>query len=233
MPSHRRKLDRPGRPAFSADRDARAQLLAAAAELFAEHGVAATSFALVAKRAGLTPAMVHYYFKDRDQLIDAFVDERLLPFITYVWDPVRQGDDAPQMITGVVQRLLNNIERAPWIPSVWMREILNERGLLRTRALSRLPVDKVRLVGEAVRAGQVSHTLNPELDPLLVVFSAIGLVMLHMGTAQAWSEIFHRPTLRPEAIRRHITSLLLHSLYRPGPSSLKKRPYRPRPRRKP
>lgn len=233
MLSSKPKSDRPGRPTFSAERDARGQLLAAAAELFAEHGVAATSFTLVAKRAGLTPAMVHYYFKDRDQLIDAFVDERLAPFIACVWDLVRPGDDAPQMITGVVQRLLNNIERAPWIPSIWMREILNERGLLRARVLSRLPVHKVRLVGEAVRAGQAAHALNPQLDPLLAVFSAIGLVMLHMATAKSWSQIFHRPALRPEALRRHITSLLLDGLCHPPRSSPEKLPPKPRPRRKP
>ena len=227
------KSDRPGRPAFSVDRDARAQLLAAAAELFAEHGVAATSFALVAKHAGLTPAMVHYYFKERDQLIDAFVDERLVPFIAYVWDPVQSGDDAPGMIGGVVQRLLTAIERAPWIPSTWMREILNERGLLRTKVLGRLPLDKVRLVGEAVRAGQASHTLNPELDPLLAVFSALGLVMLHMATIKVWGETFHRPPLTTEAMRRHITALLLDGLCHPPRSSSKKLPHKPQPRRKP
>ena len=223
---------RPGRPASNPDRDARAQLLAAATELIAEHGVAATTFALVAKRAGLTPAMVHYYFKSRDQLIDAVVDERLVPFIAYVWDPVDASDDAPEMIRGVVQRLLNGIERQPWVPSTWMREILNERGLLRTRALRRLPVDKVRLVGQAIRTGQADRALNPDLDPLLAVFSALGMVMLHMATAKAWAEIFQRPALSRETLRRHITSLLLDGLCHPSRSTPGNPAKNPRQRRK-
>jgi AcrR family transcriptional regulator len=38
----------PGRPAASQERNARALLLTAAAELFAEQGVAATTFAMIA-----------------------------------------------------------------------------------------------------------------------------------------------------------------------------------------
>ena len=43
-------------------------------KLFARQGVAATTFAAIAKRAGLTPAMMHYYFKAREHLLDCVVD---------------------------------------------------------------------------------------------------------------------------------------------------------------
>jgi AcrR family transcriptional regulator len=203
---------KPGRPVASPDRDARELLISAATELFAEHGVAATSFTTIAKRAGLTSAMVHYYFADREQLLDAVVEERLCPFIDYVWGPVEPGDDPVEIIAGVVTRLLKGVERAPWVPSTWMREILNEGGLLRGRALRRLPYDKVSIVAAAIREGQASHELNPELNPLLVVFSMLGLVMLHMATVGIWAEIFHRKPLSRRAVGRHITGLLLDGL---------------------
>jgi len=206
------KLDKPGRPVASPDRDARELLISAATELFAEHGVAATSFSTIAKRAGLTSAMVHYYFADREQLLDAVVEERLCPFIDYVWGPVRPGGDPVEIIAGVVTRLLKGIERAPWVPSTWMREILNEGGLLRGRALRRLPFDKLRIVAGAIRAGQADQTLNPNLNPLLVVFSMLGLVMLHMATVKIWAEIFHRKPLGRRAVGKHITGLLLDGL---------------------
>jgi hypothetical protein len=49
-----------GRPAAILDRDAREHLLSAATELFAVQGIEATTFAMIAKRASLTPAMRHY-----------------------------------------------------------------------------------------------------------------------------------------------------------------------------
>lgn len=222
-----------GRPVANPDRDTRVLLLNAAAELFAKHGVAATSFSTIARRAGLTPAMMHYHFHDREQLIDAVVDERLVPLITYVWDPV-QAEDAPaDILRGVVHRLLEQIERAPWVPSTWMREILNEGGLLRGRMLRRLPIEKVSIVGQAIARGQASGTVNRDLDPLLVVFSTLGLVMLHMATRQAWSDIFQRPALDLQAMQLHITGLLLQGLT-PAPMPRRK-PVRSKPplRRKP
>jgi TetR/AcrR family transcriptional regulator len=207
--------DRPGRPVSTLDRDARELLITAATELIAANGVAATSFSTIAKRAGLTPAMVHYYFRDRDQLLDALVDERLFPFISQVWKPVELGEEPAEMIRGVVSRLLRGIERAPWIPAIWMREILNEGGLLRAKVMRRLPFDKVRVVAEAIGHGQAAQSINPELNPLLIVFSAIGLVMLHMATARVWADIFHRRPLSRNALRRHITGLLLDGLRHP------------------
>ena len=78
----------PGRPAASLERNARDLLLTAATELFAEQGVAATTFAMIAKRAGLTPAMLHYYFQDREELLDVVVEERIARVIAHVWEPV-------------------------------------------------------------------------------------------------------------------------------------------------
>ena len=210
-----KSLDTPrsaGRPIAHPDRDARALLLNAATELFAEQGVAATTFSTIARRAGLTPAMVHYYFEDREQLIDAVVDERLVPFIAYVWEPVQSGDAPAVMLTGLVHRLMDRIEKAPWVPSTWMREILIEGGLLRSRILRRLPIEKVRIVGQTIANGQRAHAINRDLDPLLIVFSALGLVMVHMATIHVWADAFHRSPLDSKAIERHVTGLLLRGL---------------------
>ncbi|MGC2109852.1 MAG: TetR/AcrR family transcriptional regulator [Candidatus Korobacteraceae bacterium] len=213
----------PGRPAASQERNARDLLLTAAAELFSEQGVAATTFAMIAKRAGLTPAMLHYYFRDRDELLDLVVEERIARVIAHVWEPVEAGPNASDLIRGIVERLLDGIEQMPWIPSTWMREILNEGGLLRDRVLCRLPFEKVRMVAKAVARGQSRQGLNPELDPLLTVFSTLGLVMLHMATVSFWAETFHRKPLSRQAMRRHITGLLLDGLQHGGHRAARKR----------
>jgi AcrR family transcriptional regulator len=202
----------PGRPAASLERDARELLLAATTDLFAEHGIAATTFAMIANRAGLTPAMLHYYFKNREQLLDVVVEERLAPLIASVWNPV-EADAAPEeLICGIVERMLAGIERMPWIPSTWMREVLNEGGLLRSRILRQLPFEKLKILSEAVARGQSNQIINPSLDPGLLVFSMIGLVMLHMATIRFWSDAFARKTPTNKVMCRHITGLLIHGL---------------------
>jgi AcrR family transcriptional regulator len=218
MPSRQntRISERPGRPVANPDRDTRTQLIDAATEAFAQQGVAATTLRTIADRAGLTPAMVHYHFKDRDQLIDAVVSERLAPLISHVWEPVRAGDDPAEMLAGIVERLLQQIERAPWIPSTWMREILTEEGLLRSRIVRRLPFDKVKIVAQAVAAAQARGDLNADLDPFLLVFSTLGMVMVHMATMKVWAQVLQRPLLDREALQRHIVGLLRYGVSSPG-----------------
>jgi AcrR family transcriptional regulator len=116
----RRRL--PGRPRAKTSVGAREALLSAV-ELFAQQGVAATRFAMIAERAALTPAMLHYYFEDRERLLDAVVQERMAPAITTVWAPVTAGRPATVLIRGVVERLLDGVERTPWIPSTWIRDV--------------------------------------------------------------------------------------------------------------
>jgi TetR/AcrR family transcriptional regulator len=108
--------------------------------------------------------------------------------------------------------MLIGIERMPWIPSTWMREVLNEGGLLRTRVLRHLPLEKARMISEAITHGQAQGALNPEIDPAMIVFSAIGLVMMHSATAPFYAQIFHRKVPDRQSLCRHITGLLLRGL---------------------
>jgi Na+/H+ antiporter NhaD/arsenite permease-like protein len=113
---------------------------------------------------------------------------------------------------GVVERLVAGIERMPWIPSTWMREVLNEGGLLRSRVLLKLPFDKVRILSEEVARAQAKGEIQADLDPVLIVFSMLGLVMMHLATAPFFAKVFHRREPSPQAIGRHITALLQHGL---------------------
>lgn len=207
----------PGRPAATHGADARERLLSAAVELFAEQGVAATTFAVIAKRAGLTPAMLHYYFEDRERLLDAVAQERMAPVIAHVWEPVTPDATPAELVRGIVERLFEGIDRMPWIPSTWIREVLNEGGLLRDRVLRHVPFDKVRAFVDAIARHQRRRQLNPEVDPGLTVFSILALVMLHAATSRFWADTFRRGRPSREALQRHITNLLLDGLcHEPG-----------------
>src|SRR6478735_8142904 len=79
VPPVRRRRGRPATSTGPGSDDARSHLLDVALKLFAEQGIAATPLSLIARKARVTPALLHYYFGSKDKLVDALVDERLQP----------------------------------------------------------------------------------------------------------------------------------------------------------
>ncbi|WP_442781917.1 TetR/AcrR family transcriptional regulator [Collimonas fungivorans] len=214
-----------GRP-LASDRDPREKLLDTATLLFSSQGVAATTVAAIARQAGVTPAMVHYYFKNRDQLIEAVVDERLCLFVNSIWDPVT-GNEAPeQMIMGIVERMIATTEIMPWIPALWVREVLSDGGELRERMVQRVPLAKLARFAENVGRSQQAGAINPGLEPALIFISVLGLTMLPLAMART---LKNGPMLPPplnqvalldkDVLKRHVTALLLHGLALPAASS--------------
>jgi len=198
-----------GRPRQGTGLGARESLLDAAVGLFAEGGVAGTSIAEIATRAGVTAAMVHYYFTDRDRLLDAVVEERLLRTITAVWSPVVETTEAGPMLRGLVRRILKATEAMPWLPSLWLREVLSEGGQLRSRLLKKLPLAYIQHLIGAVASAQRRGLINPQLEPRLVFLSVLGLTLLPLATMGVWKEI---PVLRQvsrEDVARHAEALLV------------------------
>ena len=87
-------------PTRSASRPARERLLAAAAELFYEEGIAATGVDAVLARAGVSPSTLYAHFAGKDALVAAYLEERHRRWVS-TWDEVL-GE-----LTDPVDRLLS------------------------------------------------------------------------------------------------------------------------------
>lgn len=198
-----------GRPPQGTAVDARKQLLDAALVLFAERGVAGTTIAGIAAGAGVTPAMVHYYFSNRERLLDAVAEERLREIVTGVWSPVVEVDEIVPMLRGLVQRILKATELNPWLPSLWLREVVSEGGQLRDRLIRILPFDYVRHLIDTVAGAQRRGEVSPQLEPRLVLLSVLGLTFLPLATIRLWQVLPLLKGVDREDIARHAEALLV------------------------
>ena len=167
--------------------------------------------------------MVHYYFKNRDQLIDAVADERVCLFVNRVWDPVTGNEPPEQMIMAIVERIISATETMPWIPALWVREVLSDGGELRERMMQRVPLPKLAAFAGNVGRGQRAGAINSGLEPALIFISVLGLTMLPLAMAR---NLKNGPVLPPplskvalldkDGLKRHVTALLLHGLASPA-----------------
>ncbi|HEX9024464.1 MAG TPA: TetR/AcrR family transcriptional regulator [Geobacteraceae bacterium] len=196
----------------------REQLLDAATTLFAERGIAVTTVAEIAAHVGVTSAMVHYYFKTRDHLLDAIVEERIMRFTDFVWQPfTRSKADPISLVNGLVTQMIRACEIMPWLPPLWIREIVNEGGLLREKTMKHISLDRQKKFVECILAGQKRGEVNEGIDPRLLYMSIIGLTLLPLAAAKMWDRIPTLAGVGRNELAQHVTALLMHGLA--GPSS--------------
>jgi len=202
-----------GRPAGSDGRTARGALLDATVALIAERGVAATTAVDIAARAGVTPALVHYYFRGREALLDAVVDERLLRFVRHVFSapPVRPGSIV-DALPALVERIFEAARLMPWMPPIWIREIASEGGALRERALKHLPFPAIGGVGEALAAARRRGEIGSGIEPRIVFVSIIGLTMFPLATQSVWRRLPGAAGITLDDLQRHATTMLAAGL---------------------
>lgn len=208
-----RRPHRAGRRAQVPAGDGRRQLLDAAIELFAERGIANTTVAQIAIAGRVTAAMVHYWFDSREKLLDALVEERLAPLFHIVWDPVPAPNEGPEeAVAGVVHRLFQVTTANTWVPSLWIREIINEGGLLRERALRHVPLDRVIAFTMALARARQNDEINQDIEPAVMLLSILALVMVPQATGRLWKRVNPQVNLDPVVLERHVTGLLLQGM---------------------
>ena len=209
----------PGRPAADGP-DLRSRLLDAATTCAVRQGVAATSLRAIAAEAQVTPALLHYYFGDKEQLVAALVQERVMPAFAVVREALAAGGgDIAALVAGFVRGMAETVARHPWLPALWVREVLCEGGALREIVFANMAPMPLML-SQRFAAAQAQGQLNPELDPRMLVISLVGLTLFPAAGAPIWQRIFDARDIDAAALRDHTIALLDRGLALPA-STLK------------
>ena len=202
----------PGRPVGDSA-DLRERLLDAALTCYSRQGIAATPLRAIAVEAGVNPALLHYYFGDKGQLQQAVIDERLMPAIGNVGVALTSaGDDPAGLIASFVRGIGDAVARHPWLPSLWVREVLCEGGALRDLLVDRIGPQIPQRLAQRFAAAQRAGALNPGLDPRLLVVSLVGLTLFPAASAPVWGRIFDTNGIDADALRDHTLALLERGL---------------------
>src|ERR1700694_1040595 len=130
-----RTATKPAKPRWRRRKNARPkEIIAAALEVFADRGFAATKLEDVARRAGVTKGTIYLYFENKEALFKAIVRETIVPVIV-------KGEAVAQSFTGSARDLFERLVREYWrlvgetslaaIPKLMMAEAGNFPELAR------------------------------------------------------------------------------------------------------
>ena len=207
-----RRPRRPGRPTES-EGLLREQLLDAALARFAAEGIRNAALKDIARDAGATPALVHYYFGSKDALVAAVIEEKLMPVLAELSLALGAVEGAPRdLVRSFVRSLHAVVARHPWLPVVWVREILTEGGALRDLMVKRVAPMLPQVLAVRLAQAQSRHEINADLDPRLIVVSLIGLTMFPLAAESLWRRLFSAEDIGPEQLQSHTLALLERGL---------------------
>src|SRR5437899_10428867 len=159
------------KPRWQRRKDARPEeIVAAALDVFVEHGFAGARLEDVARRAGVTKGTVYLYFKSKEALFKAVVRQTIVPAIA-------QGEALAQAFTGSARELLERLVREYWrlvgetalagIPKLIIAEAAN------FPALTRFYYEEVVTRGHRLMAGVIERGIkNGEFRKVDVMIAA-------------------------------------------------------------
>jgi len=200
---------RPGRPRGGAiNPEQREHLIDLTLQLYGRDGVAQTSLNAIARAAGVSPAMINYYFQSRDALLDVVIAERFMPLRHQISDAfLAQGDDPVAAIRQMMTTLYNAAVTAPWLASLWMQEVISGEGAIRTRMAAHYGNAHQAQVLDVLKRWQSTGVLNPALDVTLLLSSMVALILVPLCRLQQT-----QPQTDPDGILQHALNLVLHGI---------------------
>ena len=212
-PARKRAPGRPARTEAGPPTEQRDLLLEAAIACFVRKGIAATSLREIAREAHVTPALLHYYFGDKAALQEALVADRLLPALAGMHASIADaGEDIAALVAAFVSGVGKLSLHHPWLPPLWVREVLCEGGALREVLFERIGPQIPQLMAQRFAAAQARGELNEDLDPRLLMVSLVGLTLFPIAGAPIWRRLFAgepgTAALDMDTFRKHTLALL-------------------------
>src|SRR5262245_15696503 len=118
---------RPGRPVRAEGESAdlvRKQLVETARELFVQRGFGEVSVREIARAAGVTPAMIGYYFGDKQGLYEAMLSSVFDTLLARVRELAAESPSSTAPIEAFIRVYVGTIAAQPWLPPLLLREVI-------------------------------------------------------------------------------------------------------------
>ncbi len=161
-----------GRPAGPATVDIRQEIQDAAEILFARQGYAATSLREIASEVGVNPAMVHYYFGSKLELLQHVLEQSLEPLAVAI-AKMREGQHSPAV--GITGLLLHTFSKHPGLPVLMAREVLLPGGVMQDHFLKYLAPRLGGSLPGMLHTEQQEGRMRKDIDPSIAALCVMSL----------------------------------------------------------
>lgn len=159
------------------DQNMELKILESAEKLFLEQGFLKTTTGQIAQLAGCNQALVHYYYRTKEQLFERVYEQKIQLLFSNFIAEVETCDSFEESITRMVRMHFRFLKENPMLPSFLLNESLNnplERmSALKAKLSVLIPTVKRRLE-ETLNREIAAGNIRP-ISVLDLLFSIISL----------------------------------------------------------
>ena len=168
---------RRGRRSADSGAAVRAALIDAARSLCIEVGFDSATTKSIARRAGVNPAMINYYFGSKEGLGQEMMRVSMQPIIEQHDAVGKRLTHSESPVADFVDAYMTALSKNPWLPQLIVREVLPANGRFREVYFQEFRAHSGRML-EGMR-GRVQQLIGREsgIDPGLVLVSLASLVV--------------------------------------------------------
>ncbi len=209
------KMGTRGQPAAS-----RAAILRAAEEEFAEHGIAGARTEAIAREARVNKALLYYYFKDKETLYGAVLDNAFSGLKATVFRVLDSDLPPRKKIMTYVGTYFDFIASNQVYPKLMQREMMRAREG-HSPHIEKLVKNYFQpifaRVSELLRKGIAEGEFR-KIDPAHFIPSMVAMIIFYFSSAPLMQKIVRFNPLAPERIaerRAAVLDFISAALFRP------------------
>src|ERR1700719_2184061 len=194
-----------GQPAAS-----RAAILRAAAEEFAEHGIAGARTEAIAREARVNKALLYYYFQDKETLYGAVLDNAFSGLKTTVFRVLDSEVPPREKILAYAGAYFDFIASNQIYPRLMQREMMRARegdSVHLNRLVKTYFQPIYRRVRELLHKGIAEGEFR-KVDPAHFISSLVAMVVFYFSSAPVMQRIVRFNPLTPERIAERRAAVL-------------------------
>jgi AcrR family transcriptional regulator len=186
------------------DNDSVRAILDAAEGLFARRGFASTTIKAIGADAGVNPALLYYYFPDKERLYHAILHRRLGGFAEQMASQL-SPDLAPlEALSRVLRGYARMMQGAPHLPRLLARELADHEAAHALPVIREIAAGFFQRICDLIRAGQRAGTIRADLDPRFSAISLVSQVAWFFMAQPAVSRLLgHEGVVPPKEVDRY------------------------------
>ena len=180
------------------------QILAVAEELFIANGFDGTSTTTIAQKVGCNQALIHYYFRTKENLFQQIFVRKFEATITHLLEPLTSELPFNEKITNCINIYFDLLQNNRQLPSCIIHELAfnpQRREFIRNRFIKNPIRQNVYYRFSETIENEIQQGNIRQIEPFDLIFNIISLCLFTFITLPIYTDLLERT---PEQVEEYI-----------------------------